>query len=93
MHAVFIEVNITREQAERARPGLQVLDMPRLRTLGAVSAVFLAPEDDRAVGVVVFEEERMARRAARALRVGSQAGPSPTITFRTVQVREVLGHL
>jgi hypothetical protein len=71
------------EAFESANPG-----RPRLRGLGAVSAVILAPERGCAVGVAVFEDEAAARKAASTVRVGGQAGPNPVIRFRTVEVRE-----
>jgi hypothetical protein len=90
MHAVFVEVNIDAASAQGRRSSLQILDAQRLRGLGAVSAVILAPERGCAVGVAVFEDEATARKAASTVRVGGQAGPNPMIRFRTVEVREVL---
>ncbi len=93
MHAVFIEVNIAEEQAQQIRTGLQILDIPRLRAFGAVSAVILAPLNGRAVGVAVFESEENAAKVAGTIRQGGQAGPLPVARVRNVEVREVLARL
>lgn len=93
MHAVFVEVEMDEEQAQKLKPALQVLDVPRLRALGAVSYVALAPRNGRVIAVAVFASEAEASKAASTLREGGQAGPNPLNKFRTVEIREVLARL
>ncbi|MDP9222184.1 MAG: hypothetical protein M3P23_16835 [Actinomycetota bacterium] len=93
MHAVFVEVEMDEERAQHMQTALQVLGTPRLRALGAVSYVALAPRNGRAVAIAEFPSEAAASKAASTMREGGQAGPNPMTRFRTVEVREVLVRL
>lgn len=93
MYAIFTEVNADGSHVEAARKFLNEQAAPMVREAGAKAAYWLAPEGGRGVSVVVFETEDEARRAAEPLKVGDQAGPHPEVTFKTVEVREVLAGL
>jgi hypothetical protein len=95
MYAVFTEVNLPPGiPADVAANGLRANAVPAVRAAGASGAYWLAPHDGRAIGVVLFDEESAARAAAEGLQVGARPGNAPDgVTFRTVQVQEVIAHL
>ncbi len=93
MYAVFTEVNADESHAEAGRKFLNEQAVPMVKEHGAQAAFWLAPQGGRGVSVVVFASEGEARKAAEPLKVGDQAGPHPEVTFRTVEVREVLASL
>ncbi|MDQ6783063.1 MAG: hypothetical protein M3063_06415 [Actinomycetota bacterium] len=93
MYAVFTEVNAEESHAEVGRRFLNETAVPMVKEHGANAAFWLAPQGGRGVSVVVFDSEDEARKAAEPLKVGDQAGPDPEITFKTVEVREVIAHL
>jgi hypothetical protein len=93
MYAVFTEVNADGSHIENAREMLPKVAVPAVREQGAVGGYWLAPEGGRGVSVVVFETEEEARAAAAPLKVGDQVGPVPGVTWKTIEVREVLAHL
>ncbi|MDQ6836933.1 MAG: hypothetical protein M3137_00965 [Actinomycetota bacterium] len=93
MYAVFTEVNADESHLEAGRRFLSEMAVPMVKDHGAKAAYWLAPQDGRGVSVVVFETEDEARKAAEPLKVGDQAGPTPEVTFRTVEVREVIASL
>jgi hypothetical protein len=91
MYAVFIEVNADASVIDKAREGLPREAAPQVREMGAKAGYWLAPNDGRGVAVLVFETEAEARDVAGHFKVGESAGsPVPEVTFRTVEVREVL---
>jgi hypothetical protein len=95
MYAIFTEVNMPPGiPAGAAASGLRANAVPAVQAAGASGAYWLAPHDGRAVGVVLFADEAAARAAAAGLRVGARPGNAPDgVTFRTVQVQEVIAHL
>lgn len=95
MHAVFIEVdNDGSSNNDEVRTALEQGAVPRMRAVGARGAFWLAPAGGRGVSVVVFDSEAEATTAAADLHVGERpAGAPEGITFRTVEVREVLASL
>jgi hypothetical protein len=95
MYAIFTEVNVPQGiPADGAANGLRANAVPAVRAAGAMGAYWLAPHDGRAIGVVLFAEESAARAASEGLHVGARPGNAPDgVTFRTVQVQEVIAHL
>jgi hypothetical protein len=93
MYAMFTEVNAEGSHLDAARKFLNEMAVPTLKGQGARAAFWLAPQGGRGVSVVVFDSEDEARKAAEPLKVGDQAGPVPEVTFRTVEVREVIASL
>jgi hypothetical protein len=95
MHAVYTEVNIPNGvSTDGAADGLKTTAVPAVRAAGAVSAYWLEPLNGRALGVVLFDDEAAARAAAAGLHVGDRPGNAPDgVTFRTVEVREVIASL
>jgi hypothetical protein len=95
MYAIFTEVNLPPGiPAGAAANGLRANAVPAAQAAGASGAYWLAPHDGRAVGVVLFDNEAAARAAAKGLHVGARPGNAPDgVTFRTVQVQEVIAHL
>lgn len=98
MFAVFAEVNVPSEVVnegalQQAREGIEKVAVPQVREAGATAAYWLAPTDGRGVSVSIFDTEDEARRAAGMIKVGEPAGPMPEVTFRTVEVLEVMVHL
>ena len=95
MHAVYTEVNIPDGvPTDGAAEGLRTVAVPAVREAGAVSAYWMEPMNGRALGVVLFEDEAAARAAASGLHVGARPGNAPEgVTFRTVEVREVIASL
>lgn len=96
MYAVFTEVNVPDgAPLDVARQTLQNTAVPMSRAAGATHGYWLAPQGGRGVGVVLFEDEESARKIAAQLD-GNVAGDShlPSgVSFRTVEVREVLAQL
>ncbi len=92
MYAVFIEVNADESNTDEAREMLPEMAVPIAREAGAKSGYWLAPQGGRGLSVIVFDSEDEARQAADRFKVGEPAGPSG-VTFRTVEVREVLANL
>jgi hypothetical protein len=93
MYALFTEVNATESHIEAAREFLPKFAVPVAREHGAKGGYWLAEQGGRGVAVVVFETEEEAQKAAAMFQVG-QPPPMPNapegVTFRTVEVREVL---
>lgn len=92
MHAVFVEVDVQDgASVDEARKRLQE-NAPRMaREAGARVGYWLAPQSGRGVSVVVFDSEDEAQKLAGQLHVGeSPRNAPPGVTFRTVEVREVL---
>jgi len=90
MYAMFVEVNADESHIEEARKSLNETAVPMAKERGAKTGFWLASEGGRGVSVVVFDSEDEARRAAEPLKVGEPAGGVPGVTFKTVEVREVL---
>jgi hypothetical protein len=95
MHAVYTEVNIPAGvETGGAAKGLNSNAVPAVRAAGAVGAYWLEPLNGRALGVVLFDDEAAARTAAAGLRVGDRPRDAPAgVTYRTVEVREVIASL
>ena len=94
MYAVFVEVNAGAIQNDQARQILEGTAVPMARDAGARAGYWLSAEGGRGVSVVCFDSEEAARRAADQLKVGeAPPGAPPGVTFRTVEVREVLASL
>jgi len=94
MHAVFIEVNADESRADQAREAIKRGAVPRARDAGASAGYWLTAQGGRGVAVLIFDSEEVARRAAELLKVGEAPPEAPAeVTFRTVEVREVLATL
>lgn len=95
MYAVYTEVDIPEGvPTDGAAAGLQATAVPAVRAAGALSAYWLEAMQGRALGVVMFESDAAARAAAAGLNVGDRPGNAPEgVTYRTVEVREVIAHL
>jgi|SRR2546423_877998 hypothetical protein len=97
MHAVFVEVDINLEDGfsiDEARKRLQENAPQMAREAGARSAYWLAPQGGRGVSVAIFDSKEEADKLASRFHVG-EAPPQapPGVTFRTVEVREVVASL
>ena len=95
MHAVFVEVNVQDGTlVEEARKRLQERAPMMAQQAGARAGYWLSPQGGRGVSVVVFDSEEEAQKLASQFHVG-EAPPNapPGITFRTVEVREVLASM
>ena len=92
MYAVFVEVNADATQNDRARQVLTERIVPTARDSGARVGYWLGAQGGRGVSVVVYDSEEAARRAADRVKAGEAPGV-PGVTFRTVEVREVLASL
>jgi hypothetical protein len=92
MYALFTEVNAEEAHKEAAREMLNRIAVPGARADGAKGGYWLEPKDGRGVSIVVFETEAEARAVADRFQVGQSPGPDAPegITFRTVEVREVI---
>jgi hypothetical protein len=94
MYAVFVEVNAGAIPNDQARQILEGTAVPMARDAGARAGYWLSAEGGRGVSVVCFDSEEAARRVADQLKVGeAPPGAPPGVTFRTVEVREVLASL
>lgn len=98
MYALFVEVNVdpsmvSESMIKEARKGINETAVPMAREHGATAAYWLAPAGGRGVSFGLFDTEAEAQKAADSLEVGGQAGPMPDVTFRTVEVREVIAQL
>jgi hypothetical protein len=94
MHAVLIEVNADKSQAGRRREVIKREAVPRARDAGARAGYWLRAQGGRVVAVVIYDSEDAAKRAAEPLRAGEAPPGAPAgVTFRTVEVREVLASL
>jgi|SRR4051794_32691352 len=92
MYGVFIEVDASESQIPEAREELRQNIAPAARAAGARAGYWLAPHGHHGVAVVVFDSEEEARKMATQLTPGENAGV-PGVTFRTVEVSEVLAAL
>jgi hypothetical protein len=94
MYAVFVEVNAEASRNDQARQLIAERIVPTARDGGARAGYWLGAQGGRGVAVVVYDSEEAARRAADQLKVGeAPEGAPPSVTFRTVEVREVLASL
>jgi hypothetical protein len=95
MHALFVEVDVQDGLSlDEARKRLQANAPAMARQAGARAAYWLAPHSGRGVSVAVFDSEDEAQKLASQFHVG-EAPPNapPGVTFRTVEVREVLASM
>lgn len=91
MYAVFVEVNADESHIDAARKELNEEAIPQLKQNGAKAAFFLAPQGGRGVAMFIFDTEDQARQATGMMKPGDPTSTSmPDITFKTVEVREVL---
>jgi hypothetical protein len=89
MHAVIVTVAI--EDFEKARQSLQDEVIPMVKNApGFVAGYWLEPVDDQGLSIVVFETEEAAREMSKMVEPG--ATPSPFVTVRSMQIREVVGN-
>jgi len=95
MYAVFTEVNADESVIEQGREFLPKFAVPAAREMGAKAGYWLAPQNGRAVAVVVFDSEGEARSAAGMFEVGKPPMPNAPagVTVKTVEVREVLASI
>ena len=73
-----------------ARKNLSEQAAPAVRNMGAAAAFWLAAQEGRGVCVAVFDNRESAAQLAGLLKVGEPDLFVPGVTFRTVEVREVL---
>lgn len=95
MHAVFVEVDVQDGvSVDEARKRLQE-NAPRMaRQAGARAGYWLHPQNGRGVSLVVFDSEDEAQKLASHFHVGEAPLNAPAgITFRTVEVREILASM
>jgi hypothetical protein len=90
VHAVVI--NVTINDFERARQALTEQIVPSVaQAPGFVAGYWTRSEDNRGLGMAVFESEDAARTVAQ--RIQSQGVPDPqAATLEGVEVREVVAH-
>jgi hypothetical protein len=90
VHAVVVNVNIS--DFERARQGLQEQTVPAVsQAPGFVAGYWTRSEDNRGLGMAVFESEEAARAVAQL--VQSQGPPDPdAVTIESVEVSEVVAN-
>lgn len=94
MHALFVEVDSTVDDVDAARKALNENAVPMARGGGAQAGYWLAPSGGRGVAVVLFDTADQAQAMAANIQPGQRpAGAPEGVTFRTVEVREVLAHL
>jgi len=95
MHALFIEVDVEDGfSLEHARKHLQENAPSMAHEAGARAAYWLAPQGGRGISVAVFDSQDDAEKLASRFHIGeAPPGAPPGITFRTVEVREVLANL
>jgi len=93
VYAILVEVNADESHAEAGRKFLNENAVPMVKEQGAKAAFWLAPQGGRGISVVVYDSEEDARKAAKPMKVGDQVGPDPAVTFKTVEVREVIASL
>ena len=94
MYAVFVEVNADASLDDQARQIIQETILPMVRDAGALTGYWLSAQGGRGISVTIFEAEEAARRQADQLKVGEAPPGAPLgVTFRTVEVREVLAML
>lgn len=90
MYAIFVEVNADDSLADTARQELPKTAVPRAQAAGAKHGYWLGSQGGRGVSVILFDSEEEARAQAANMKPGESAGTVPGVTFRTVEVREVL---
>ena len=94
MYAVFVEVSAEARSNDQARQVIEGSAVPLARDAGARAGYWLGAQGGRGVSVTVFDSEQAARRQADQLKVGEvPPGAPPGVTFRAVEVREVLASL
>ena len=94
MYAVFAEVNADASLNDQARKIIPETIVPMARDAGARAGYWLSAQGGRGVSVTVFDSEEAARRAADQIKVGeAPPGAPPSVTFRTIEVLEVLASL
>jgi Protein of unknown function (DUF3110) len=90
VHAVVVHVTIS--DFDRARQGLQEQIVPAVsQAPGFVAGYWTRSEDNRGVGMAMFESEDAARAVAQM--VESQGVPDPdAVSMDSVEVNEVVAH-
>jgi hypothetical protein len=90
VHAVAVYVTI--HDFERARQALRENIVPAAsQAPGFVAGYWTRSDDNRGLGLIVFESEEAARTLAQM--VQSQGSPDPEgVTLENVEVREVVEH-
>jgi hypothetical protein len=88
MHAVVS--NATIHDFDRARKALQEQTVPGVsQAPGFVAGYWTRSDDNKGIGMVVFESEDAARAVAERIR--SEGPPDPSaVTIENVEVREVV---
>jgi hypothetical protein len=91
MHALFVEVDSNVDDLEAARKALNEAAVPMARSAGARAGYWLAPFGGRGVAVVLFDAADQAQAMAANIQPGQRPPGAPEgVTFRTVEVREVI---
>jgi hypothetical protein len=90
VHAVVVQATI--KDFERARKGLTEETVPAVsQAPGFVAGYWTRSEDNRGVGMVVFESEEAAQAIAERIR--SEGPPDPgAVSIDNIEVREVVAH-
>jgi heme-degrading monooxygenase HmoA len=91
MHAVYIRVSVEPGHEEEALSHLHTHVVPRVKeTPGIVAGYWLKPQDEQGVAVTLWESEDAAHAAVEMTR----NAPRPdSVTFDTLEVREVTAHI
>ncbi len=93
MYAVFMEVNADESHTATAREQLPKTRAPMAKQAGAKAGYWLAPQGGRGISVLIFDSEDDARKMAAQIKPGQPVGDIPGVTFKTVEVREVLASI
>jgi hypothetical protein len=86
MHAVI--VNVTINDPDAAGRALREQLLPRVSQLPGFLTGYWTVKDDDGLTMLVFESEDAANRMSRQ----AQATVPPAMTFKDVEVREVVAH-
>jgi hypothetical protein len=91
MHAVYIEVDVEGSDQVAGKKSLEEGAAPMVRAAGGRAGYWLVPSEGVGVSLLVFDTEAEAQAVADGLHVGQKPPGAPDgVTFRTVDVREVM---
>jgi hypothetical protein len=91
MHAVVSRVSIQAGHEEESLEHLRSNVLPRVKQApGLVAGFWIAPEEGHGLALTVFESEEAARAAAE---MAQNAARPDSVTFDSVDVREVIAHV
>lgn len=94
VYAIYVEVASDPSNTEAARAALPNNAVPMARAAGAKAGFWLDHSTGTGVAVITFDSLEAAQAMADHLQVGEQPKGAPEgVTFKTVEVREVLAWL